>query len=352
MKFRNAYCTQTAFEEIFIFNEEHTDLYKIITKECQLNINLTKDELAEHIFKSISLKSFYKSSGKIIPSPEVFDQLPDKLDFSAYNGALFIVNAEPDKCENIRKKYGVLTVSAYNLEEFKKIVVPPTPWSWSTGERKKFTCPTGKSYLGWGAILRPFCFPQSLSAANLIINDDYLLKYEDHWLIARNIFSITKGFLSDYLTGEMQVLIVSGSSKANPGGFQLSSEKLDSILQKLNSLKAEVTTCKIRFGILTHDIDNHKNGEFHERFIIADYSITTSNWGFLEFIDDAAQRENDLNYQWIFYNISNNNGSDIPFKKMQKKIDAVKSLKEMNIRMNSTSTHFFRGHYENRLLNL
>ena len=352
MKFRNAYCTHAAFEELFLFNEEHKELYKTITKECQLHVDLTKDELAEHIFNSIPLKSFYKSSGKIISSPDTFNQLPDHLDFSAYNGSLFVVNVAPDKCEEIRKRYGVLAVPASDLEEFKKLIVPATPWSWSKGELKRFACPTGKSYMGWGAILRPFCFSQSLSAANLIINDDYLLKNDDDWLIARNIFSLTKGFLSDHLNGEMQVLIVAGSSKPNPGGFQLNSAKIESVLQKLNTLKAEVASCNIRFGILTHDIDNHKNGEFHERFIIADYSISTSNWGFLEFIDDAAQRENDLNYQWIFYNISNNNGSDIPFKKMQKKIDAVKSLKEMNIRMNSASTHFFKGHYENRLLNL
>lgn len=352
MKYRNAYCTHSAFEEIFLFNEDHNDLYKVITKECQLNINLTKEELAAQIFKSLPLKSFYKSSGKIISSPEVFNQLPNHLDFSSYTGSLFIINAGSDECEAIRKKYGVLAVPAGNLEEFKKMVVPFTPWSWSTGEKKNFLCPTGKSYVGWGAVLRPFCFSQSLSAANLIINDDYLLKNDDDWLIAKNIFSITKGFLSDHLNGEMQVLIVGASSKSNPGGFQLNSNKIDSILQKLNSLKAEIKTCQIRFGILTHDIDNFKNGEFHERFIIADYSIATSNWGFLEFIDDAAQRENDLNYSWIFYNISNNNGSDIPFKKMQRKIDAVKALKDLNIKMNSPSTHFFRGHYENRLLNL
>lgn len=352
MKFRNAYCTHTAFEEIALFSDDHSDLYKIITKECVLNINLTKEELNEQLFKSIPLKSFFKSSGKIKPSADLFAKLPNNVNFSDYNGSLFIIDISQADSEKIRKNFGVLAISSQNLEEFKKLIIPATPWSWSSGERKAYTCPTGKSYLGWGAVLRPFCFSQSLSAANLIINDDYLLKNDDDWLIARNIFSITKGFLSDYLNGEMQVLIVAGSSKPNPGGFQLSSDKLDSILQKLNSLKAEVTTCKIRFGILTHDIDNHKNGEFHERFIIADYSIATSNWGFLEFIDDAAQRENDLNYQWIFYNISNNNGSDIPFKKMQKKIDAVKSLKEMNIRMNSTSTHFYKGYYENRLLNL
>ncbi|RYE29235.1 MAG: hypothetical protein EOP48_32765, partial [Sphingobacteriales bacterium] len=89
MKLRNAYCSYSAFEEIYTFNEEYPELYKIISKHCNLTIDLSEEELEKKIFISPVLKSFYKESGKINAKPELFEQVPDKLDFANYAGSLF-----------------------------------------------------------------------------------------------------------------------------------------------------------------------------------------------------------------------------------------------------------------------
>lgn len=352
MKLRNAYCSYSAFEEIYTFNEDYPELYKILSKHCSLTIDLSEDELEKRIFKSPVLKSFYKESGKINTKPEIFEQVPDKIDFANYPGSLFIVDVPEKECEAIRKKFGVLTISSKEMNRFTSLVSPAVPWSWTSGDTKTYSCPTGKTYKGWGAILRPFTCTQPLSAANLIINDAYIFQSDDIEIIADNIFSLTKGFLSDNLKGEMQVLIVGGSSKKGQPDFYINSATIDKIFGKLNSLKAAIQHCNVRFGILTYEIDNFKFSDLHERFIIADYSICTSHYGFLEFIEEKAQRSNDLNYQWSYYNVCNNNGSDIPLKKMQTKLQAIEELRKLNQTMKSTSTHFHRGHTDNRLLNL
>jgi len=350
MKDLAVYCAYEALDEVFLFKEQYPDLYELLYKHGSLVLDGDDQTHEDRLRSCVWLKARYKQRGRHPRNdPRFFARLAAEEYGIVPAGAIVIAPGDEERSGKLGRKHGVLFVSSQALQPTLYHSSKSFTWSWKAGEQRTHTTADGQAHNGWAAVLNPVTEDCAVAPTCAVINDDYLFAGGvDVHRMCDNIFSIVRGLVGSEYAGPLDVLIVAGCSKTYDPKYTVSSARIDQILNRLNSLKAG-SACAIHFGILTHAIDPKKYDEFHERFIITDYAIASSEHGFLNFNGATATQANDLKLHFALYNISEPIG-DVPYKKMLRKLAAIRDLKKLNTAMASPSTHFKRGHVDNRLI--
>lgn len=331
---QTVYTTFEALDEIFLFQKEsdnHRLLYDLVMDYSHVMIDLEKDKFDSLIRVNPFIKALVKRvDKKTYDLKDFFDNL-DNDDLSNFPRDLFILNKPKNNCRNLSEKQGILVLSHDDLSGIENL---------ANRNRKSFE--KGKkmesnSLKGWQVYFKN---TRAKPLNSLIIIDNYILRSVSTGKM--NLLNILRGLMPDNLDSEFHILIVTDNRDV-----KFYNQKLEEIRIDILAVLKKQFNYDIKIGFVTHSMEN----EFHQRVIITNYHITTSDYGY-DCFDTAGivQKDNEVTTTGAYYTLKHREG-DPEINSIVKKLKAVKQLINKNKNISSNvQTNLLVGDFENRLL--
>ena len=283
MRRQTAYITYNALEEIFLFENDYPELYKIIYEHSNIMLDLDKEDFEEKSFQNPFLKALMKRGSLLCRDLKPFFDSIDETPFDQFSRDIFIIDKDESECKRLSEEFGVLIVSSKNPKGCN-LHQPSFHKNLLKGSKYSDVVSTG-----WNLVLRPISFEPFNS---IIIFDNYIFQRNiDNGI--ENIISFLSGILPKKLNVTFHILIVffNGDNKVNPKQLTDSISKIECDL-----------SCPYPLDItfLTHI----RSDEFHKRGVITNYHYIKSEHGFSAFIGDTVVMETDIDVYNAFTQIN------------------------------------------------
>ncbi|MBM3435735.1 MAG: hypothetical protein FJY07_05905 [Bacteroidetes bacterium] len=334
---QTVYTDFNILEEIFLFKDDFESyglLYKIIMDFSDVMINIEDEEFNKIKENNIFIKSLIKRPDKkIYPLKRFFENILEE-DLSNFPRDIFILNESQDFCNSSMQKFGVLVLNSSDLNEVKALAKRHKK-IYSKDEVVETYLPL-TTLKGWHSFINDL----KLHPLNsIVIIDNHIFNNRKAGI--RNLVNLIESILPENLNVPFHILIIIDNREVKFNQNALSKFK-DEIKNQL-SVKVDY---EIKIGILSHSLDD----EFHNRVLISNYFIITSDYGFDCFDNERSKKSFTTSTSSAYYTLFVNQG-DPEIKLITQKLKAVKSLRIGNLKSNNQNETFLLvGESDNRLL--
>jgi hypothetical protein len=335
---QTVYTDFNILEEIFLFkddSENHRLLYKIIMDFSDVMINIEDEEFDQIKGNNIIIKSLIKRPDKkIYPLKRFFENIKEE-DLSNFPRDIFILNESQDFCNSSMQKFGVLVLNSGDLNDVKTLAKRHKK-IYSKDEVVETTLPL-TTLKGWHS----FTNDLKLHPLNsIVIIDNHIFNNRKSGM--KNLVNLIGSILPEQLDVSFHILIIIDNREV-----KLNRNALSKFKEEIHNQLSMKVDYEIKIGIISHSLD----GEFHNRVLISNYFIITSDYGFDCFENERAKKSFSPSTSSAYYTLFVNQG-DPEIKLITQKLKAAKSLSEGNLKSNKQiETNLLVGESSNRLLN-
>lgn len=333
---RKAYCTLETLEEIFDDPQVHADLYHILRDYHDVVLNLSEQELDEEIQNNPYLRSLRKRGVHEVESlPRFYERLPEEF-LANTSGALVILEADPQVCQQLTARHGVCVLSTHDTVPARTLT---SHYYRQLSHEDVFQAGAhGPSKGGWAALLSPM---GALPMNSLVVVDNYL--FQNIHEGKANLLNLLDALLPSELDVAFHLLLIT----TNPRNV-LHPESLATLFAELQA--GLNRPYPIAFGLLTH---REGDKRFHRRAWISNYHLGVSDRGFVCFNNEGlVKSHNDIRVQGAFRDIGQPYG-DIPWRSMLLELRSAAALRQHNRELGGwMATNLVYGDCDNRLLEL
>lgn len=336
---RKLYSSLETIEELVLFPAESQEIDLLFKVHSQVILDISYESLImQQDDSTSSIALLHQSTGNF--KYEVVPNWQHDLDSSITKdaaGALFIVDDDGVKCEDIGKRFGVCIVSRKSIHNadflLQRLVQRELPMH-------------DKRYRNWQETLNGLPIAQ-VPVNALVITDTHLFGDKGRFIdIGRsNLISLLQILLPTELATDFHLLLVA-SNRAVPfdeTSFATFSQEIETDLGR---------PYKLQIGLITRP-----EGGKERRSIVGNYYFCTSQHGFACFKNFRPDYNNDFNAYGPFEG-ANKNGFDLPALSMSTELKTAKTLlinnktREEAPGSRPDPVRRFLGYFDNRLLSL
>ena len=341
MKGQTAYITYKGLEEVFLLDEDHPELYRILLNHSDVMIDLTDQEFDEKQEEDVFLRSLVKREGFYCFALTDFFQNLDDFVFADCPRDLFILDKRPEACAQLRAEQGVFILSDQNLKE-ADIFSTQFEKSLYKGEVAQGVDSNGNRCVGWVELLKPLTIQPFNS---IIICDNYLFDNQQQGM--DNVVSLLQAIMPKALKVPFHILIITYNKTKDNGRQNITPTDAQAII---NTLIANLSGfgCSIELSFLTHK----RKDEFHKRTIITNYHRIKSEHGFAAFNGHKVNMETDFDVHSVYHRILDP-ASDLALKSILELLKRTQHCYTETINagnLPSIPTDLHVGHKSHRLL--
>jgi hypothetical protein len=316
---QTVYSSYECLDEVFLFKgNEHEFLFDIITKYSNVMIDIEDEEFEKLLKDNPFIKSLLKRPDKsIFPKKSFFDNI-DAEDLSLYTRDIFFLNKPKSYCDSKAEKYGVLVLSTDNLSDVQ-VLAKRQYRSYEKGDIAE-TNENNNSSKGWQSFIGTF---KIMPINSVVVIDNHIFNNSESG--KNNLINLIEAILPQNLDTSFHILIV---IEDNPRKYNKA--KLEEITAKIKTELGKNIDYRIDVAIITH----LKNQEFHNRFLISNYHIIESPYGFDCFdTDGKVKKSNEPKILSAYFTLKNKEG-DPEIKSICRILGQVNKLVKYNKSLN------------------
>lgn len=343
MYYHRIYSEYSAIEEILLFPEEYPISHAALCQYTENCINITKEQLLalesdpESVIVNFHLSN--PKSSNFIAHPGFFKEIySDNSLIKDFPRDIFILSLNDQQINEIHESFGVLIINSLKPEFPKFLASFSGKKIISKGDLKITTLSTGSKLRGWECVLHELKI--EIGPVNAIVIFDNFL-FEQNFA-TDNILQLLNAILPLDLKVDLHFLIVTSNGKTSA-----TSKSIEWFNAKCAALQTEISKLRnytIKLGIIIHTSE-----DFHLRALISNYHCFESQYGFCEFNNDIAWKDNNIVAHGGYSGINLPN-SDIELKEIYKLLHRAKEHKKTNLGL-KFETQAVIGFVENRLIN-
>lgn len=283
MSAQTIYCTEEAFVDILLGEDEHPLLFKMITSTSNVILDIDDQKFDKLIQDGAVTAYMTLLQTQTFSSSHYFHADIVNQDLASFPIDIFILGLDESTCADLQDRHGVIVIPQ------SKLSLPKYLHSHHSFNLDKDTTYASNSHLAWSYLVKHAI--DSPVVNSLVINDNYI--FNDTQGVS-NIINLLSAFFEN---STLKAVIHLTIFFKNENGW--ADAKLLAYQQQLLDLYPTASVQLVK----------HKNLDLHKRFIVFNYHMIEAERGFNQFdcANGKARYENDFKVYGMFYSIENGN---------------------------------------------